>query len=70
MSDVQEAAQPFDKVVEDVVFELIKRLKEAYPDLSRGDIASQMARCALRQAGVKARAVDEFMATAPRLKVW
>jgi hypothetical protein len=63
MDDIQTC----NNAIKDALVMLLRELRQRYPDQ---DVANRVAREALLQAGVKVSAVNEFMATAPRPKVW
>jgi hypothetical protein len=54
-----------DAAAHDEVVDVLRRLTVAYPDNTPNEVACCVARCALEHAGVKAEAIDEFMATVP-----
>ena len=55
-----------DAAAHDEVVDVLRRLTVAYPNNTSNEVACCVARCALEHAGVRAEAVDEFMAAVPK----
>lgn len=59
-----------DAAAHNALLEVMNKLVREHPRMSRRDIAGRLAWHALRFAGVKVTAATEFIAFAPRTKVW
>ena len=55
-----------DAAAHDEVVDVLRRLTVAYPNNTSNEVACCVARCALEHAGVRAEAIDEFMAAVPK----
>ena len=55
-----------DAAAHDEVVDVLRRLTVAYPNNTSDEVACCVARCALEHAGVRAEAIDEFMAAVPK----